>query len=213
MTPYYADDYVTLYHGDCRELLPSIEADVVVTDPPWGVSKRPRTYQRKTGPVVAWDAEFTLPTLPSGAKALCLLPGIANLLRCPLVVGGLAYRWTLSAWVSNGMTRSPVGYGNWIAALLYAADGVSLYRQRSDHGKVSISGPRPNHESPKPIEAMAYFVGMCPDGLILDPFVGSGSTLVAAAMLNRKAIGIEIEERYCEVAADRLRQGVLGLTA
>ena len=211
MTPYYQDDLVTIWHGDCREWMP--EADVIVTDPPWGVSKRPRTYHGMTGPAVTWDGEFMLPALPTSAQALCLLPGIANLLRCPDSIGGLTYRWTLSAWVGNGMTRSPVGYGNWIAALLYAADGVSIYRQRSDHGKVSISGPRPDHESPKPIEAMAYFVGMSPPGTILDPYAGSGSTLLAARQMGRKAIGIEIEERYCEVAANRCRQEVLGLAS
>ena len=69
------------------------------------------------------------------------------------------------------------------------------------------------HPTQKPLEIMEWIVGIAPPGTVLDPYAGSGTTLVAAKSLNRKAIGVECVERYCEVAANRLRQEVLGLVA
>ena len=204
MKPYYQDEFVTLLHGDSADLITKVSASIVVTDPPYGVNKRPRTYQAKSGPPATWDSDFMLPVLTSDTDVLCVLPGVSNLTRLPEVISELRYVWTLSVWISNGMTRSPFGYGNWIPGLVYARDGVKLYQQKSDFAKVSVSGRKPDHPSPKPISAMLHFVSRMPDGVICDPYAGSGSTLLAAKMLGRKSIGIEIDERSCEVAAKRL---------
>ena len=71
----------------------------------------------------------------------------------------------------------------------------------------------PDHPTPKPLNVIRWVVSRLPDGTVLDPFMGSGTTLVAAKSLGRRAIGIEIEERYCEIAANRCRQEVLGLAS
>lgn len=212
MKPYYQDAFVTLYHADCREMLASIDADLCLTDPPYGVQKQPRTYAGKKGRAVAWDGSFD----PSWAhelnvRVLGLMPGVLNLPRCPLVIGPLAYRWTLAAHVTNGMTRGPFGYGNWIPCLIYAVEAVSLYQQVTDVARVAVSGERPDHPSPKPYSAVAWFLSLLPGATVLDPFVGSGTTLLAAKQAGRYAIGIEIDEAYCEVAARRLSQGMLDL--
>jgi site-specific DNA-methyltransferase (adenine-specific) len=197
MTPYYEQDGITIFNADCREVLPSIKADVMLTDPPFGVGK------------AAWDTEFVLP--PSApVLTLGLMPGVSNILRCPVEIDGLVYLWTLSALLTNGMTRGALGFGNWIPCLIYAAGGYSVYGQRQDAKAFAIGADsKQDHPCPKPLNVTRWFLSCLPGDLVLDPFMGSGTTLVAAKLEGRRAIGIEIEERYCEIAANRLAQGVL----
>jgi DNA modification methylase len=199
--PYYADDLVTIYHGDCRELLPSIgPVPALFADPPYGVGKAP------------WDDIAPMEWLPLiNADVAAITPGNANLARYPERIGDLAYRWTLAAHITNALVRGATGFGNWIACLLYARESVSIYSQRPDIRDFAIRGDMPDHPSPKPVGVMLWIVSMIPGGLILDPFMGSGTTLVAAKALNRHAIGIDVDERSCEQAARRCSQEVLGL--
>jgi len=204
VTPYYERDGITIYHGDCREILPTLApVDLVLTDPPYGVGK------------AAWDDTLPLWWMDDAARlapALGVMPGVPNLLRLPHEIGRLTYRWTLAAHIVNGMTRGAMGYGNWIPCLVYAADDISIYRQASDAGRVVIGrDTKPDHPSPKPYEAMRWFVSSLPGDTILDPFMGSGTTLRAAKDLGRRAIGIEIEEKYVEIAIKRLQQETLPL--
>jgi len=214
MTPYYSDAYVTLYHGDCRELLPSIEADVVVTDPPYGyahASNRADSAWRDepiagdadlaarddmlamwSGPAIVFGHCKT--AAPAGANAVLVWDkGLAS------GMGDLAMPWK----------------PNW-EHIYIIGRGFSGRRDSgviTGHTVVTWTSKGRSHPNMKPVSLMGDLIGKCPQGTILDPFAGSGSTLVAAKSLNRKAIGIEIEERYCEVAATRLRQEVLGLSA
>jgi DNA modification methylase len=203
MKPYYEHDGITIYHGDCREILPLVNADLVLTDPPYGVGK------------AEWDDAFPMWWLHGAAIAapiLGIMPGIANLPRLPMSIGRCDYKWTLIAHLVNGFARSPMGFGNYIPCMVYAADGFSVYKQDGDVGRVVVGGDvKPDHPSPKPYQAMRWLVSRLPGDTILDPFMGSGTTLRAAKDLGRKAIGIEIEERYCEIAAKRLQQSVLAL--
>ncbi len=216
MTPYYDDGQIQIYHGDCREVLPALgPVDLVLTDPPYGVKKRQRTYANANGPTALWDDSFSMEwagLVSDKTDALAVMPGIANLLHCTKEVGPLSYRWTLAVHISNGMTRGPIGYGNWIPCLVYTRDGVRLYQQKNDIGRVSIAGKdRPDHPSPKPIAAMEWLLSRLPGELVLDPFMGSGTTLLAAKEAGRKAIGIEINKAYIDIAIKRLQQAVLPL--
>ena len=204
MTPYYERDGITIYHGDCRDVLPLLgPVDLVLTDPPYGVGK------------ADWDSSFSLEWLPLAAKvtrnALAIMPGIANLLALPESIDGLRYKWTLSVHVINAIVRGAVGFGNWIPCVVYVREGGSIYTCNQDAGEVAIRGQMPNHPSPKPYDAMRWLVERLPGDTVLDPFMGSGTTLRAAKDLGRRAIGIEIEEKYCAIAAQRLAQEVLAL--
>lgn len=207
MQPYYDANGITIYHGDCRDVLPQLASESIglcITDPPYGF--------RKAG----WDDEFPLFWTADCARitrhAMAIMPGINNLLSMPRYLDPFEYRWVLSIHLTNGMTRGLMGFGNWIPVLIYARPGESLYAPQQDAVAVPIQGTMPDHPSPKPLRAMTWLVSRFRDGLsIIDPFMGSGTTLRAAKNLGRRAIGVEIEERYCETVARRLQQEVMEL--
>ena len=199
MEPYYQDEYTTIYHGDCREMLPSVRpesVDLVLTDPPYGIRK------------AAWDESFPTYWLEDCARiarrAIGVMPGINNVVSMPQTIPPFEYRWMLSIHLSNGMTRGLMGFGNWIPVVVYGREGVSLYRPQQDAVSCAVSGVMPDHPSPKPLKAMTWAVDRFEGDSVLDPFMGSGTTLLAAKQLGRKAIGIELDERYCYIAAERL---------
>ena len=217
---FHSEPGITLYCGDCREILPLLRCpnttycleacdgrcgtpDHVVTDPPYGIGK------------AGWDSEFRLDWLPLAAavarQTLVVMPGTQNILSLPSRVPPFEYRWMLAVHLTNGMTRGLMGFGNWIPALVYGRPGVSLYRDQQDCVDVPVVGLMPEHPSPKPERAMTWLLDRLPSGSVLDPFAGSGTTLLAAKTLGRASIGIEIEPRYCEIAVKRLRQEVLPL--
>jgi site-specific DNA-methyltransferase (adenine-specific) len=195
MKPYYDHAGITIYHGDCREIMPRLTADVVVTDPPYGVG------------IATWDSEW-LPWIGAIAVApvVALLPGTKNLWRLGETFGGLPYRWTL-ACVLPTPAQSPIGFAHWHPVVIYADRSVSLMRRTTDGGACRrVADQSTEHPSPKSLAMMAWVLCRLPPGTILDPFMGSGTTLRAAKDLGRRAIGIEIEEKYCEIAAKRLSQ-------
>jgi DNA modification methylase len=208
MTPYYADDLVTIYHGDCREWMP--EADVLVTDPPYGMG-----YQSNfalTGPSrpIAGDGDTTLRDwLLSVWTGPALVFGTWRVPRPPCD--------QLLVWDKGdtpGMGNLTIPWGPSHEEVYVIGSGFSGRRSGSVlrvRGYGAMADARPDHPTPKPVALMAQLIEKCPSGTILDPFMGSGTTLVAAKSLGRKAIGIEIEERYCEIAAQRCSQEVLGL--
>jgi len=197
--PYYQDDAVTIYHGDCRALLPSVTADVLVTDPPYGIgfAAHPTKWQRRAGMRPSeWDnvAMDVLPFVQSCASA-CVWGG--NYFNLPPSRGWLV-------WVKPDAPPSMSS-----VELAWTSENCN-----SRHIVRSISATnaeRVGHPTQKPLVVMQWSISAMPDGVILDPFMGSGTTLRAAKDLGRKAIGIEIEERYCEIAANRMRQEVLAL--
>jgi site-specific DNA-methyltransferase (adenine-specific) len=214
--PYYADDSVTLYHGDCREITDWLSADVLVTDPPYGMayeSKHNRDRRNlKKGRSIAGDHTPELRDL-----ALSLWgPRPAVIFGTWRIPRPAAVR-ALLIWHKRGAG----GLGDlslpWLSTHeeIYIL-GNGFVGRRSDSVLPvpplnSGDSERPDHPTPKPVPLMELLLTKCPPGVIADPFAGSGSTLVAARNLGRTAIGVEIEERYCEIAARRLAQDVLPL--
>jgi DNA modification methylase len=204
--PYYTDDLVTMYHGDCREWMP--EADVIVTDPPYGMGLDTDNRSRGGGTfarIVGDDADFD--------------PAFLVALGLPMVLFGAnhyASRLPDSrSWLVWDKRDGVLTNTNADAELAWTNLGGPLRVIRHVWaGMLRDSEQREPtwHPTQKPLAVMRDII-LRTKGNILDPFMGSGSTLVAAKSLNRRSIGIEIEERYCEIAAQRCSQEVLGLTS
>ncbi len=211
MTPYYADDWVTIYHGDCREIMP--DADVLVTDPPYG-------YSHSSG----WDGPFQNDPI-AGDDDTTLRDAILGKWRGPAIVFG---SWkstppgnvaTVLVWdkgLAAGMGDLAMPWKpNW-EHIYIIGSGFSGRRDSgviSGYNVVTWASKGREHPNEKPVGLLRDLLQKCPPGLVLDPFMGSGTTLRAAKDLGRKAIGIEIEERYCEIAAKRCAQEVLDFGA
>ena len=193
MTPYYQEDGITIYHGDCRDVLPSVSADLVVTDPPYGMGKA--EWDEEIVPVDSW-----LPIARLKGRPVALFCGVKGTYDYPRP------DW-IGAWVRLGSTQrngALLGFCNWEPILFYGMPSLSndVISVPNYHG---VDG----HPTPKPLRLMSALLGRMPAGVVADPFCGSGTTLLAAKNASRCAIGIEIDERYCEIAVKRLAQRVL----
>ena len=210
--PYYQDDLVTLYHGDCLEITEWLTADVLVTDPPYGMAYtgfggRKGEPRRIDGALrVAGDT-----SLAARDDALFLWG-----LRPALVFG----RWNLPSPEGTRMRliwdKSPCGFMGDTSLPWGVADeeiyviGSGFVGKRSGsviRAQTLMSGnkDRPDHPTPKPVGLMKVLVAKTV-GTVADPFAGSGATLLAARNLGRPSIGVEIDEAYCELIARRLSQ-------
>jgi site-specific DNA-methyltransferase (adenine-specific) len=223
MTPYYADDTVTLYHGDCREITEWLQADVLVTDPPYGMAfvSGFRTRTPSAGPI-AGDQDTSARDYVVTAWGTEKPALIFGTWRQPPPLGE---RQRLVWWkrgAGPGMGNLAMPWGNAHEEIYVLGPGwdrtaAGVRRSPSvlvtDQGTGGASGKEVQygHPTPKPLNLMESLTQMCPPGVIADPFAGSGSTLVAARNLGRRAIGVELEERYCETVARRLQQDVLPL--
>lgn len=211
--PYYQDEFVTLYHGDCLEITDWLDADVLVTDPPYGIKWKGIT----TGVNKGFDK---------------FKNGIANdnsievrdeVLRRweekPAIVFG---SWRVNRpsntkhrliWHKAGQPPGPLN-----APFMSQDEEIYIlgkgFRSSSPpmRSVIRTEEHRPSavssigHPTPKPVGLMEMLIDRCPEGTIADPFAGSGATLLAARNLNRKVIGVELEEQYCELIAKRLSQ-------
>lgn len=230
MTPYYEDDGVILYHGDCRDVLPHLDsADLLVTDPPYGANFRSNRREERFD-LIAEDDD------PSGMASL-----VAEIIRSYLKRCRHAYVFgplDLSPLVAEGVVQSPVeliwdkavlGMGNltlpWasqhetiqfmvaVKSRVNVGRGEGRLAARMRRGSI-LRYQRPHaagvkhHPTEKPVPLLRELIesSSVMGETVVDPFAGSGSTLVAAQREGRRAVGIEVEEKYCEAAAQRLAQ-------
>ena len=228
--PYFQDESVTLYHGDCREVMATLadtSVDAVITDPPYSAAThkgaRTRTIGAQSKELVDFD-EWTPEVMRSTFDEL----------------GRIARRWVVATmdwrhvaqlaetppahlrfirfavWVKPNSTPQLTGdrpAQGWEAIACLHREDVKLAWNGGGKRGVWIENTvnAIDHPTAKPLPLVADWVRLFshPGDTILDPFAGSGTTLVAAKYEGRQAIGVEIDERYCEVAAKRLSQGVL----
>jgi DNA modification methylase len=218
VTPYYEQDGITIYHGDCREVVQSIRADVMVADPPYGVGIGTQDHPSGKGAYLSFDdteknvIEVVIPAVSAVlgiVKRAAITPGsrCATLYPRPYEIG--------SIYFPSGAGFSRWGFCSSQPILFYGKDPKPITRKEPNSIACTETSEKNGHPCPKPIRLMKWLVARVsmPGETVIDPFMGSGTTLLAAKDMGHAAIGIEIEERYCEIAAKRLSQGVLSLEA
>jgi len=193
---------VTLYLGDCLEILPTLAAgsvDAVVTDPPYGCNK------------AEWDNKFPIAWYAEAkriARMTIIITGSSGTKDSMKLVGD-DFIDTIAAWNLNSLTRGPIGFNNWLAAVI--ANSKPEKSNGQNFFEFAVRGEMPDHPSPKPIEYMLKLIGRTTNegDTICDPMMGSGTTGVACVQTGRKFIGIEIEPKYFEIAKKRISQAQL----
>jgi site-specific DNA-methyltransferase (adenine-specific) len=211
MKPYYQDEAVTIYHGDCREIVPGLgRFDLLLTDPPYGMnySSAWRTKHQRLGSIQG-DDTFPLYVFDwAGDVASFIFCRWDNLSSLPKPKSFIA--WDKECH-SMGDLEHEFGR-QWEACAFYPGERHSFLKRPVDIIRVPRVAPaRLLHPTEKPVELLARLIECHPTGSILDPFAGSGTTGRAAKDLGRKAVLIEREEKYCEIAARRMAQEVLSL--
>lgn len=198
MKPYYDHNGITIYHGDCLEIMPQLEpVDLIVTDPPWGVNCVRGYNERTKKPIFGDDKRPDISWM--GQKKAIVWGGNLFAHQLPISSGWLVWYKYVQDYAPN--SQCELAWTNVVKTIRFFQRQFTGFMCNSDGGK--------QHSAQKPISLMKWCLSFCEDGLVCDPYMGSGTTIVAAKAMNRQAIGIEIEEKYCEIAARRLAQEVL----
>ena len=196
-TPYYEHDGITIYHADCRDILPELKADVVLTSPPFkdeDVDENYWEFYHQAHEIMLASASKVALIIHSATKLNHLMATIPphRLMIWNKGTSQYSYRFNPILVYATNPEYKPNKY-IWSDCVGYTAE--------VGDGKV--------HPYQDPLKLYRLLLRMFKDcESVLDPFMGSGTTLRAAKDLRRKAIGIEIEEKYCEIAAKRLEQEV-----
>jgi DNA modification methylase len=219
LQPYYQRNGITLYNADCRDVLPCVEADVLVTDPPYGVNLGAtkgvgaKNGEVKHGLKLEAYASFS----DTYEDWLALVPpvieqALRRVERGAVFTGPHVNEQPKAAVIGgvycpSGVGRHTWGFKTFLPVLFYGtAPDLHLGAKGSTTYFSTTLAEKNGHPVPKPVDWMLWLVSLTsrPGETVLDPFAGSGTTLVAAKRLGRRAVGIEIEEAYCELAARRL---------
>jgi site-specific DNA-methyltransferase (adenine-specific) len=217
MQPYYEANGITIFHADCRDVLPHIHADVLLTDPPYGLAHSSNRTSALYGATddyygdgsIANDLDTSMRdfVLQWAGERPALVFGSWKVQR-PANVRALLI-WDKGE--ASGMGDLSIPWKPSHEEIYVIGKGFSGARTTGVlrayvPARISFGRVHPNE---KPVSLLQMLLGKCPAGVIVDPFMGSGRTLRAGKNLGRRAIGIEIEERYCEIAARRLQQEVM----
>ncbi len=214
MKPYYQHAGITIYHGDCREVLPMLredqQPDMVVTDPPYGMSFQSNYRAEKHAPIVgdgALDVGMIHRIITHASVAAYVFCRWDNL-------GDMPPPKSVLAWIKNNWSMGDLQHEHgrqWEAVCFYPGP-MHAFRDRIPDVLYGDRTGNELHPTQKPTSILKRIMRATVGSSVLDPYCGSGSTLVAAKGLGIAGIGIEIEERYCEVAARRLSQEILPFT-
>lgn len=216
MSLFYEDEYVELHHGDCRAVRGWTRADVLVTDPPYGIGwklgeNRAAKSKRHDGILNDDDTSARDTALelwgdrPSAVFGSWRAPFPADVRQT------LVWRKPKDA----GVVGSTTGFRN-DTELIFLRGGWPKRTSEWSSVLETDTGMHTylnGHPHSKPVALIMRLIDAAPPGVIADPFAGSGSTLIAARNLGRKAIGVEVEERYCDLIVKRLSQQAFDFTA
>lgn len=207
--PYYDQDGITIFCADCRDVLPELgpgSIDLVLTDPPYGVGMN------------AFDDDFAVSPI-----GLCQSPGqLAAVFMSPRRIvefaAAVSESWNFERllWMEKTADLS-YPWRSWLtnseAIMIFSREGATWPKPTAYRRDVYAAGPwgKIGHPNAKPPWVILHLAQELSTDRIIDPFMGSGTSAIAAKMLGRRFVGIEIEERYCEIAVKRLRQSVLPL--
>jgi DNA modification methylase len=224
-TPMYDHDGITIYNEDCRKVLPWLgQFDLLLTDPPYGVERllpkttfgrdenasRSRKAKATDWGYLDWDKE---------PPPMWLLESAMECASTQILWGGNYYGLPASAcWLVWDKDNGSNDFADCELAWTNMSRAVRKFKWRWNGMLQEHGGDKKEHRvhpTQKPLALMRWCLGLVPDAeTVLDPFMGSGTTLLAARLEGRKAVGIEVNKSYCESAIERLRQGVLfGLLA
>ena len=209
LIPYYEDTQagIVIYHGDCREILPQLpKVDLVLTDPPYGIGKDGQKLStgghggRKAYDFLGWDVcrpdKETFDLILNAGETQIIWGG--NYFADLLPPKGKWFVWDKGQRINQ--SDGELAWTSFDGALRICT-----------FNRVELMLDNAEHPTQKPLKLITWCIQQTEAQTILDPFMGSGTTLVAAKILGRKAIGIEIEEKYCEIAVKRLNQSVMRL--
>ena len=204
---YYQDDLVTLYHGDCLEITEWLAADVLVTDPPYGVDYQSGARREKLAASILNDRDTAVrdAVLEMWGDRPALVFGSWKIIR-PAATKSLLI-WDTKGALGMGDLRIPwkpshqeiyvLGNGKWKGKRDTDVLSFAPVQATARNGRT--------HPHEKPIRLMDELIAKT-TGVVADPTAGSGSTLISASRLGRRSLGVELDERYCETIAKRLSQ-------
>jgi DNA modification methylase len=212
LKPYYDHAGITIYHGDCKEVLPPIDFDCLVMDPPYGINHSSNYGASWENTEITGDCDTEL---RDWVISSIIPQGLPMFVFGTWKVGRPARTRQVLIWdkgPASGMGDLRFPWKNSFEEIYVIGDGFCGDRSEAvlkGHSIITWESKGRFHPNAKPLSLLKYLIQRTQAEVICDPFMGSGPTLIAAKDLGRHAIGIEIEEKYCEIAAKRLSQEVL----
>jgi len=212
MKPYYQDDYTVIYNNNCVDVLGEIKnVDLFLTDPPYGIGEA--NGKNKSRGKFAISKDYGVSDWDNQTIDIETINDFIKLSKKSVIFGGNYYNLPPSpCWFVWDKVNGATDFADCELAWTNLKMAVRMYKHMW-HGMLRKGKEERFHPTQKPLDLMKWCILKADkegfSDLILDPFMGSGTTLLAAKQLNRKAIGIEKNKNYCDVAIKRLSQGVL----
>ena len=208
--PYYQDEWATIYCGDCREILPGLadkSIDLVLSDPPYGVGMCYDVYddtEENWFELMSW----AIPQMRRVGK-MVIIPS-CQIKRLDWFYANHKPDWLICWYKGSVGCAAFTGFNDWEPLVVYGKNNTTMH----DYFHASPEPQTNGHPCQKPQLWSKWLIARATNNngdIVLDPFMGSGTTIITARQLNRKCIGIELSEKYCEIAAKRCSQSVMKL--